>query len=189
MNVAEALETYGGNAEIYHDILKTYARDLTKRASDLHCYMQEGNLASLKISVHAVKGASRGVGADELATQAEMLEQLSGQGNVAAVKVLFKPFIARLEAMAKNVQSYIDARAEAPKMEKIRQNVFSPGVIARLQAACANMEYEQAEAALTELEIFDYPPPIQQHLERMRAACQDFDYMALDTLVTTLPIG
>lgn len=189
VNVAEALETYGGNAEIYHDILKTYARDLTKRASDLHCYMQEGNLASLKISVHAVKGASRGVGADELATQAEMLEQLSGQGNVAAVKVLFKPFIARLEAMAKNVQSYIDARAEAPKMEKIRQNVFSPGVIARLQAACANMEYEQAEAALTELEIFDYPPPIQQHLERMRAACQDFDYMALDTLVTTLPIG
>lgn len=176
-----------GDVDVYHDILKTYGNDMAERAQELADMLELGDLAGFNISVHAVKSASRSVGAYTLGDEAAALESLSRQGDAQAVELRCRPFLGNLAALASRVNTYVAQWLDKPSdKQREQRTIFDPEVLARLKTACDAMEYGFAEEALKELDAFTYPEPLQSLLTAMKSSCVEFDYEELDARVATL---
>ena len=184
LDMERALALYG-DMSIYHDVLKTYAQDMLERLPKLQDFVQEGDLHNLTISVHAIKSASRSVGAVLLGDMAEELEVLGNAGERAAVENKMVSFMEMLNALTLRVRDYVDSALPAGDVTtgKEEREAPSSSLLQSLRTVCADMEYEMAERILNELDAFTYPPAWREHLARMKSRCADFDYAALDELV------
>ena len=188
VNMDEALVMYH-DIHLYHDILGTYCADIRSRAPELRRMLEQGDLSGFTVSVHAVKGASRGACVFSLGDAAETLESLSGKGDIEAVKERFEPFMTELEATARDMELYLAAwkKPAAKNGDRRERERFDPDAVERLRTACENMDYTRAERIVEELDHFTYPEKSRELLERMKACCADFAYPLLDELVNSLP--
>lgn len=75
----------GGNEEIYRSIAEVYVDDVDSKAELIRSYKDLGNIKDYVIEVHALKSASRSIGAEPLASLAESLEKAGKADNVSEI--------------------------------------------------------------------------------------------------------
>lgn len=187
LNTDKALATYG-DAALYRDVLATYASDMGSRIPELRHYWERKDVEALTISVHAIKSASRSVGADALGDMAEALEYMGLSGDIKGMEARFDPFMDLLQRVTKRVSSSIkrnDSGTTAVVSKPFRDD-FDPDLKKALQSACEDMDYVLAERLLEELDVCTYPEALEKHLTRMKECCAEFDYALLDQLVQTV---
>ncbi len=180
------LETYGGSVEIYHNILKTYFYDIREKEETLPALFDRQDTENFTIQVHALKSASRGVGAFDLGEDAYRLELAGKAGDWDTIRKLFPDFREALHRMAENVGRYAEKYLLRQEAGGEFQERPDPALIDRLREACAQMDYLQAEEILKSLREKSYPEPFSGRLDELCACCAAFDYDRLDTLVKDL---
>jgi len=84
VNMEGAVELYGGSVPMYHSILKTYYGDIAQRAPELEKLYEARDVKNFTIYVHAIKSASREVGADALGEMAFQLEKDGKAGRLGS---------------------------------------------------------------------------------------------------------
>ena len=181
----EAMLKVYGDREICNDILMTYRDDIRQRLSELRSYAADGELSMLRISVHAIQGASRGIGAEGLGDMAAELENCAAADDMAGVRTRLPAFLQSLEDTVEAIGSYETALHVSPEPVEER-TAFDAQDVAELNDACNAMDYEQASAILVRMAEASYPEPLRLRLEELCTACRDFDYARLDALVATL---
>ncbi len=77
INVDSALEYCQGDEELYKDILRDYVEDTQKSVQILNEALENNDMESYEIKVHAIKGTSKMIGADEIYETALELEMLA----------------------------------------------------------------------------------------------------------------
>ena len=181
------LETYGGSVEIYHNILKTYYDDIREKEETLPVLFDRQDTENFTIQVHALKSASRGVGAFDLGEASYRLELAGKAGDWNTIKTLFPEFREALHRMVENVGRYAQ-KYLLPQEDSGGefQEHPDPALIDRLREACAQMDYLRAEEILKSLRKYSYPEPFSRRLDELCACCAAFDYDRLDSLVTDL---
>ena len=193
IRLQQALDTYGGDTEIYHSILKTYLEDIREREDQLIRMVDERDIENFTISVHAIKSASRSVGAMELGELAYTLELKGKEKDWGAIDEVFPEFMKQLREMIAAVELYakekglIQEAEEAVKTEGgERKEVFDPADVQALKEACDQMDYMTAEEILQKMSSFSYADSLREELNAMLKCCEDFDYDALESLVASL---
>ncbi len=186
VDMNRSLQTYGGSVEIYHNILRTYYFDLLEKEEQLPALYQKRDTENFTIQVHALKSASRSVGAYDLGEEAYQLELAGKAGDWAEIDRLFPPMLEDLRQMTRKVGVY--AQKYLLKQEKGRafSEHFDETLVAQLTGACEQMDYLGAEEILTQLREKEYPEALDRKLEELLACCAAFDYDRLDSLVTDL---
>lgn len=187
IDLEKVLSTYP-RLEIYYDIIKVYAYDIATRAPQLQQFLLQEDMEAFSLSVHTLKSISRGVGATALADAAEKLETLAATGQLAAVQELFPPFMQALDVMVGNVGRYVRQYLHSPDctLPKQQLEMFDNSTVDALKTACTALDYDLAEVIVDELDLYVYPEPLQDLLNRMKKCCVDFDYTELRTLTATL---
>ncbi|HUM83394.1 MAG TPA: ATP-binding protein [Lachnospiraceae bacterium] len=187
VDMGSALQTYGGSFEIYNEILRTYAMDIGKREISLKRMVGEGDVKNFTISVHAIKSASRGIGAGQLGDLAADLEKDGKAGDWNAVLAKYPAFSEKLHEMAIHTAAYAEQLPAAGKDDEREERAdFSAETVEALKAACRDLDYSSAEEKLDELDRCQYPDHKQKLLEDMLACCGEFEYEKLDELVRGL---
>ncbi|MCR5088328.1 MAG: response regulator [Oscillospiraceae bacterium] len=189
VDMHRSLETYGGSVEIYHNILKTYCSDIREKEETLPAFFERRDTENFTIQVHALKSASRSVGAFDLGEDAYQLELAGKAGDWKTIETLFPPFRQALHQMVVNVGSYAERYL---KDEKETGGSFSEtldaALTAELREACRKMEYLHAEEILKQLRQKRYPEDLGRRLDEMYACCESFDYDRLETMVKELGV-
>ena len=188
INMAAALEKYGGDTDIYHSILRAYCNDITEYETSLQKMFEARDMKNFTIAVHAIKGASRGVGADSLGELAFSLEKHGKNGDWASIESEYPLFANALHDMVAAVQAYVAAVLPdaQPADEKTSLDGFSADDIQALKSACSDMDYTAAEEILNRMDACSYPPADAEKLKTMLKYCADFEYDLLEDAVHEL---
>jgi HPt (histidine-containing phosphotransfer) domain-containing protein len=187
VDMRRSLETYGGSVEIYHSILKTYRTDIREKEQALQELFDKRDTENFTIQVHALKSASRGVGAFDLGEDAYQLELAGKAGDWKTIEGLFPSFREALHRMVENTGAYVDKYlAEPEKAEGDFRERPDPALIRELRESCGQMDYLHAEKILAQLRESRYPDPLSRKLDELAACCSAYDYDQLDILVQEL---
>ena len=188
VNMAKALEMYNGSAEIYHGILKTYYFDIAEREAALEKIFEEKDIEKFTIFVHAIKSASKSVGADVLGELAYQLEQDGQKEDWASIEENFETFMKELHQMVFNVGAYVKqyVLSEEEKQEKQHAEAFAPDIVEAIKNACEDMDYLLVEEYLQKLAQYEYPEAKAVMLETMMRYCSEFEYEELEALIKGL---
>ena len=187
VDMRRSLETYGGSVEIYHNILRTYASDIREKEQTLPRPFEQRDTENFTIQVHALKSASRSVGAYDLGEDACRLEMAGKAGDWETIEKQFPPFMEAVHRMAENVGRYAE-KYLTKHGEKTGEysETLDTELVAGLREACGQMDYLHAEEIIAELRQKQYPEELERKLEELHACCEAYDYDRLETLVNEL---
>ncbi len=145
-----------GNADLFWDVLKDYYKVIRKKAALIQELEQTENWKNYTIEVHALKSASRQIGATELADLAARMEQAGNEKDAALIHKYTPALLTQYMAYDKILEQYFqkdsasDASAPQASPDEIR------GFFAMLRTAFDNLDMDEMEAVIEKMKQFSY---------------------------------
>ena len=170
----------GNSMETYIDILETYAKDANKKIELLKTALAENDLHNFTVHVHALKSASRSIGATYAGKLAEKLEKAGAEGKRAFIDENVETCFETVSELIENIQLFLDSRAEGTPggtdaKEDGSPEFFDKTCLAIKQEA-ENFNIQAVQSNLEELEKFNWKPEQQAIIDRLRQAAEAYDY-------------
>ena len=99
---------YCGDGESYVDALMMYMGSAEKKAEEIEKYRAAGDIKNVTIKVHALKSASRSIGALELGEFAERLEKAGDSGDQETLYQELDKLLLRYRQLARDLEPLND---------------------------------------------------------------------------------
>ncbi|GHV41037.1 hypothetical protein FACS1894187_22460 [Synergistales bacterium] len=139
IDVKQGLKRFGGDEDIYLNVLKSYAKNTPPLLDQLRDCAQEG-LPNYAIVVHGIKSSSRSIGAEPIGARAEALELAAKSGNLAFVLQKNDDFITTVHTLLESLSAILQTIAEEnPKPQKAEPDA---GALADLLEACKSFDID-----------------------------------------------
>jgi CheY-like chemotaxis protein len=151
IDAEKGLERFGGDGKSYMESLHSYVihtPELLKAARNME------HLTDYAITVHGIKGSSRGISAEAIGRKAEELEHAAKAGNLDFVKAENDSFILAVEQFIAGLSGLLDILEE--NLHKPRKDTPDPVLLARLRNAAEYYDMGELDSAMEELEQYVY---------------------------------
>ncbi|MBQ1527519.1 MAG: Hpt domain-containing protein, partial [Lachnospiraceae bacterium] len=99
---------YCGDGESYVDALMMYMGSAEKKAEEIEKYRAAGDIKNVTIKVHALKSASRSIGALKLGEFAERLEKAGDSGDQETLYQELDKLLLRYRQLARDLEPLND---------------------------------------------------------------------------------
>jgi CheY-like chemotaxis protein len=153
LDIPKGLRRYRGDIRAYLMLLRSYAANIDSVLKTVELLSDE-RIVDYEIAVHGIKGASLDIFAEEVGTLAKKLEEEAKARNM---DFLYENNAAFLEAVRKLVAEIKEALAvwdaENPKPKKDKPD---GEILKKLVVACKNYNMKEADAAIEEIEKYQY---------------------------------
>jgi CheY-like chemotaxis protein len=177
VDLVKALARFGGDPAALKQVLRSYAVNTPPLLAEMREIVETGarrtdgamnapkplaeareaaraRLADYAVKAHGIKGSSRGVCAGRIGDLAEALERAAKAGDsefVSGNNAAFLDAAGKMtRAMALLLEKF-DAAYPKPK-----RDAPDAALLRKLRACCANYDMDGVDAAMSELERFDY---------------------------------
>jgi signal transduction histidine kinase/CheY-like chemotaxis protein/HPt (histidine-containing phosphotransfer) domain-containing protein len=100
----EAGLNYCGDGEDYIDTLRMYMGSTEKKAEEIEKYWAAGDIKNTTIKIHALKSASRSIGATELSELAARLEKAGNSGDTQTLEKELEALLSGYRDLAKELE-------------------------------------------------------------------------------------
>ena len=153
LNFNKGIKRFGGDREVYLGVLRSFAvntRPLLERVRT----ESAGNLADYAITMHGIKGASRGIFADVIGAKAEALEKAAKAGDFEFINDANQEFIEFVESFLSELDIMLD-NIDGEHQKPIKDEPDKE-TLARLLAACERYDMDGADAIMSEIEQYKY---------------------------------
>ena len=153
LDIQRGIERFGGDEETYMGVLRSYAFNTLPLLDSIE-HFSDDDLPEYAITVHGIKGSSRGVLADMVGDSAELLEKAAKSGDVIFVRKHNAEFIAAARKLIRDIEEMLaENDNRAPKSKKDKPD---EGALSRLLAACRDFDLDAADEAMKEINQFEY---------------------------------
>jgi len=153
LDISKGIERFGGDRDTYLQILRSYATN-TRPLLESITHISEDTLADYCITVHGIKGSSRGIFAEMLSNSAAVLEFAAKTGDFNYVSKHNPLFLADAWKLIHELEAMLSAlEAESPKEKKATPD---RRVLAKLLAACKAYDIDGVDEAMADLESYQY---------------------------------
>ena len=153
LNAKKGIERLGGNEDFYIEVLRSYAMNTPALLENLK-NVEEDKLAYYAGVARGIEASSRGICADEFADIAETMERAASDGNIDYVKKHTPSFLAAAWKLVEEIDEMLTNISNGlPKPKKEKPD---PVTLDRLVKACENYDMDGVDAAVTELECYEY---------------------------------
>lgn len=109
LDMDKGTQQFGGNKELYLDILGYYAEDMHALLDSIK-NVNEIELDSYAQTAHAIKGSSRNVFANNLGNIAEKIEHAAKEGDLDYVSSHHAAFINEAQNLIRNIENLLASR-------------------------------------------------------------------------------
>ncbi|MDD7177479.1 MAG: PocR ligand-binding domain-containing protein [Lachnospiraceae bacterium] len=172
-----------GSEKLFWSVLKEYYRVIGKKCALIRKYWQERDYQAYTVEVHALKSASRQIGAMGLADLAERLEAAGNAKDEALID-------AQTGVLLETYSSYQEILApwcvEETKSESALQTISRSELqhlLNDMQEAISELDIDAMEAALAQMANYQLEGEEKELLEDLREATADFDSETCEQLV------
>jgi signal transduction histidine kinase/CheY-like chemotaxis protein/HPt (histidine-containing phosphotransfer) domain-containing protein len=147
----KALLRFGGDEDSYLGVLRSYSVHTARLLEKIRA-PEAKSLSDYAIIVHGIKGSSYSIEAEAVGRQAESLESAANAGDFEFVRANTPDFIARIEKLLADLSALFPCAARTREI----QAAPDEAVLHEMLEAARQFRIDALEAAMTELERFDY---------------------------------
>ena len=191
IDVQKAVEA-AGSFETWLAAAKTFASSIQEKAAQIQDYLESKNYKDYTIQVHALKSASRIVGAAKLSEMAAALEDMGNKAQDMAAPD--KQFIDALNAktaellelyrslydLLEPVKNYGEID-EAEKQEAGNDEISS--IINAILSACSSFDLAALEEQFALLKKLRLPEALRQKMPALSKAVEDIEFEQIEQLL------
>jgi signal transduction histidine kinase/DNA-binding NarL/FixJ family response regulator len=151
IDMKKGLAKFGGDEEIFLDVLRSYAFNTPKLLEAIKEVTEE-TLTEYATIIHGIKGSSRGIKADAIGDKAEELERAAKSGDFKYVISHNEEFLRDVRKLILSLNEMIIEKENAkPKKEKPNREL-----LLKLHDACNDYDMDGVDDTMAELEKFKY---------------------------------
>ncbi len=110
IDAAEGLYFSGGQIDFYDTMLEMYEEQGDEKTQDLETAFAEGDLANYRLHAHSLKSTARSIGANELGTMAEELEQAARDEDLAYIEKHHSEVLTYFHEVLEEIREYMRKR-------------------------------------------------------------------------------
>jgi CheY-like chemotaxis protein/HPt (histidine-containing phosphotransfer) domain-containing protein len=143
-----------GDMETYVEVLRSYIVNTRPLLEAIKEVDKGQGLDDYIITVHGIKGSSRGIFAEEAGDRAEALEKAAKAGDFGFVAANNAGFIEYVSMLVADIENALDKNIE--KKERPKKDKPDMEVLLKLLAACKNYKTSDMEEAMAIIESFEY---------------------------------
>jgi CheY-like chemotaxis protein len=103
VDVAEGLKKFGGKTESYEKILRSFAKDLSKKTDEMLTLFAESDFENLRTCVHTIKGMSGNVGCTELFELSKSIDDAVREADYHYVREFTPQLAEKAKAVAESI--------------------------------------------------------------------------------------
>jgi PAS domain S-box-containing protein len=104
VDIQLGLRNMGGSVPAYIDIVEDFCRGAKERSEDVQISLDNGDIKRYRILVHALKGATRSIGAQQFAFYAETMENAAKEEDLDALHEHTAGLLLSLDHLVKDIQ-------------------------------------------------------------------------------------
>jgi signal transduction histidine kinase/CheY-like chemotaxis protein/HPt (histidine-containing phosphotransfer) domain-containing protein len=147
LDAEKGLERFGGDGKAYMESLRSY---VVHTPELLEAARNTDILTDYAITVHGIKGSSRGISAEAIGQKAEELEHAAKAGNFDLVTEKNGGFLLAAELFIADLSGLLDILEE--NLDKPHRDAPDPALLDRLRNAAENYDMGELDSAMEELE-------------------------------------
>ena len=176
LDVKKAVELAGG-FENWLTIARTFAGSIVEKAEQIQDFYEKGAIKDYTIQVHALKSASRILGAEKLSELAAGLEEAGNllQKNEEMLE-LYRSYGALLEP----VKNY-GAQEEGEKQELTEKELTE--IIEAIRSGCANFDLVEVEEKFALLQKAKLPEKLAGKMEELSKAVENIEFEQVEEIL------
>jgi len=128
LNVSKGISLTGGALDTYLKVVKTYYENGNMMLKELKSCADSGSIELYGIHVHALKGISGSIGADNIQTSAEALETAAERGDIEFIRANNPKLLADLQIILDNINKALFKSVESQTDDKeVQRNSMDQG--------------------------------------------------------------
>ncbi len=164
-----------GSEKLFHSVLKEYYRVIEKKSSLISAYERNEQWREYTVEVHALKSASRQIGAQELAELAEWMEIAGNASDAEAIHRYTPRLLEKYTAYAKILAPYFEEEhADDDGKQKITEDILKTQ-FRDMRAAMDELDFDKMEKVIGAMEQYSFDGEYKQFFERLKNAVEDID--------------
>lgn len=186
----EALDTDAalkllGSETLFWEVLEDYYRVIRKKAAYIQELEQKEDWKNYTIEVHALKSASRQIGASKLSFLAAYMEQAGNEGDSALIHKHTPKLIQQYLAFDTILQQYFqkDDAASTDTHNPLATSEDLKKFFLMLRAAFENLDMDQMEDAIDTMKQYSYPNDQKELFEQLCGAVAEIDTDASEDIL------
>ncbi|MCL2028800.1 MAG: response regulator [Deltaproteobacteria bacterium] len=152
LDIDKGIARFGFNEDVFIGLLRSYAKSTRPLLSAIE-EVNKDDLSGYAIIVHGIKGSSRGIFAEIAGSEAEALENAAIAGNYDFVSANNQKFLDTVFQLLTDIE---EALAKSGREQKAIKDKPDELLLAKLLKACAKHDIDEIDAAMAEMECYEY---------------------------------
>jgi signal transduction histidine kinase/CheY-like chemotaxis protein/HPt (histidine-containing phosphotransfer) domain-containing protein len=149
VNAQAGLRNVGNSLKAYKKVLEVFVTDAGERIVRIEAALSESNLSLYTTLVHAIKGASRSIGADYVGELAAELEEAGHAENMVMIREKTGVFLEKLQILRDSIADTLNFSDKEEKIEEA-ETPLSTLDLDGLREALVNMDTDLVNRKLAE---------------------------------------
>lgn len=158
-----------GNDTLFWSILKEYYRTIPSKSMLIKEVEQQEDWKTYTIEVHALKSASRQIGAMELADMAAALEKAGNERDVSAIRKNTNSMLQRYVGYMDVLKPFCEEKEESAQKEYIsKEKLLS--LFESMLMAIDELDMDQMEDVIDEMKRYAYSEDQEKYFQELKIA-------------------
>lgn len=163
-----------GNEELFWSVLKEYYRVIDKKCALIQEYEQKELWKDYTVEVHALKSASRQIGATDLAYTAEQMEAAGNAGNAALIHKI-TPGMLEEYMFYKGILAPYFVKEEEEQSGRAAEVEELKALFEQMEEAMENLDMDAMEQAIRDMSQYSYSDAQRDIFFKLKNAVEDID--------------
>ena len=166
-----------GDESIYRMILKEYYRVIKTKADRIKECIDTQDWDDYTINVHALKSASRQIGATELADMAAALEKAGNDRNIGFITERTGPAIEKYLSYEPILAQLFSGEEDEDLSDKpAADKEFLTELLESIPEIADNLDIDGLEEVTGKIRSYSYPEDQKEFTTKLKEACEDMDF-------------
>lgn len=183
LDVSSAISLLGSKA-LFFKVLKDYYKVIDKKIQIIKDAEIAEDWPAYTIEVHALKSASKQIGAIELSNMAAEMERAGNARNKSSIHLNTNPML-ELYSKYKAILEPLFPDDEIPDVDKVMASAedLHP-IFHSINEALDNLDMDQMDEALNKLNTYKYPDDQMEVFEKLKSSAEEWDVDTCMSLIT-----
>ena len=182
LDTAAALKLLGSE-ELYWEVLKDYYQTIRKKAALIHELEQAEDWKNYTIEVHALKSASRQIGANELSALAADMEKAGNAGNAQLIHQYTGSLLDQYWHLDHILAPYFMEQQPVQDASKAVSAEILEHAFESLRGAIAELDMDKMEEVIQELSLYYYEDWQMDCFRQLKNAVDELDVDSCESIL------
>jgi CheY-like chemotaxis protein len=174
-----------GSEKLFWSVLKEYYRVIPKKSDSIETFWKQKEIKAYTVEVHALKSASRQIGAMQLADLAASMEAAGNEEDIAQIDANTPQLLEKYRSYQEVFAPWCEEKETVVDTGKKISQAELEQYFAELLAAAENLDMDTMEATLGNLAQYHFAPEEKKLLEQLKEAVADYDAEACEDIIGT----